>query len=85
MIPSGLVRLALDDVSLPPSTRDCIRRSSLRGDTRGIAAWGFTYLSLLQKVLRGRQGRLSQSSAMCPITVLVGLLYSDFAGLTTQY
>ncbi len=40
LIPSGLVRLALDDVSLPPSTRDCIRRSVPAGRYPGDSSVG---------------------------------------------
>ena len=40
MIPSGLVRLALGEVALPLSTRDCIRRSipagRYPGDSCGV-------------------------------------------------
>lgn len=40
LIPSGLVRLALDEVALPLSTRDCIRRpipaGRYLGDSRGV-------------------------------------------------
>ena len=53
MIPSGLVRLALGEVALSFSTRDCIRRSSLREGIRGDSSVGlYVPLALTEGFVR---------------------------------